>query len=495
MSKRRRIICAGNGLATLNFAIHLRTDVELLIIAADDFSISNSFMAKGGIAIPVSETDIEQHIRDTIVTGDGLCNVEAVKDIIGAGRQLIPDLEQVGFVFDDSMGREGGHSTSRIRHVGDETGRYLTQHLQKKVMKMPNVHILSPLQLLDLKFENNVCTGVLVGDKRNDVLQWISGDAVVLATGGCGNLYRNNTNGILTNGEGFAIANRAGAKLSGMEFMQFHPTMLYQKHSGTNALITEAFRGAGAVLRNHEMKDLMHDIHPSGSLAPRDIVSRSMYNEMKATGVESLWLDFSSISKERVEKEFPSLYQICKQNGYLASSRIPVTPAAHYMCGGVITNTLGETSMEGLYAIGEIANTGLHGANRLASNSLLELMVVSERAAKQINNMPEKNEKTIIPFKGDSRDLNSVIDKMTEHLKSLMWANFGIIRNEAEMNRGITELNTMQDELNVLHKKESINIALNQMINRVQTALLIAQSAIHRKESKGCHYRDDMPLK
>lgn len=478
-------------MAALNFAIHLNTDIELLIIAADDFSISNSFMAKGGIAIPVSESDIAQHILDTLNTGDGLCNVEAVNDIIGSGRQLIPDLEQLGFVFDESMGREGGHSTSRIRHVGDETGRYLTRHMQKKVMEMPNVQILSPMHVLDLKIENNVCTGILAGDERSDGLQWMGADAVVLATGGCGNLYRNNTNGILTNGEGFSIAHRAGAKLSGMEFMQFHPTMLYQKHSGTNALITEAFRGAGAVLRNHEMKDLMQDIHPLGSLAPRDIVSRSMYNEMKATGVESLWLDFSSISKARVEKEFPALYQICKQNGYLASSRIPVTPAAHYMCGGINTNTLGETSIEGLYAIGEIANTGLHGANRLASNSLLELMVVSERAAKKVNSIPECNEKTSIPFKGDSHDLNSVIDKMSVHLKSLMWDHFGIIRNEAEMKRGITELNTMQDELNVLQKKENINISLNQMINRVQTALLIAQSAIQRKESRGCHYRDD----
>lgn len=478
-------------MATLNFAIHLNTDIELLIIAADDFSISNSFMAKGGIAIPVNETDIQQHIQDTIKTGDGLCDIAAVEDIIGSGLQLIPDLEQLGFVFDKSMGREGGHSTSRIRHVGDETGKYLTRHLQKKVMEMPNVHILSPFHLLDIKVENNVCTAVLVGDKRNDVLQWIHADAVVLATGGCGNLYLNNTNGILTNGEGFSIAKNAGAKISGMEFMQFHPTMLYQKHSGTNELITEAFRGAGAILRNHEMKDLMLDIHPSGSLAPRDIVSRSMYNEMKATGVDSLWLDFSSIPTERIKKDFPALYRICVQNGFLAEARIPVTPAAHYMCGGINTNTSGETSIEGLYAIGEIANTGLHGANRLASNSLLELMVVSERAAKQINATEEKNEKTILPFKGDTREISYELDKITLRLKSIMWEHFGIIRNGTDMSQGVAELQLMLDGLDLLQVNDRINIGLKQMLNRVQTALLISESAIHRKESRGCHYRDD----
>ncbi len=487
----KRVICAGSGLAALNFALHTDKDTEVLIIAADEFNNSNSFMAKGGVAVPTSDCDIEQHIRDTITAGDEMCNADAVEDIITNGIKLAADMKKGGFLFDETLGKEGGHSTHRILHVGDETGKHLVNHIAEKVKQRTNIRVLQHCCLLELYVEHGICKGALIGNTLSHSAEWIYADAVVLATGGCGNLYRNNTNSSLANGEGYAVAFRAGAALSGMEFMQFHPTMLLPDNHHTNFLVTEAFRGAGAVLKDMDMHELMKDVHPMGSLAPRDIVSRTIFRYLQQKNVPAVWLDFSVVNMDFFKKEFPALYRICEQSGFLPAAKIPVTPAAHYMCGGVKTNLFAETDISKLYAIGEVACTGLHGANRLASNSLLELLIMSERAALQINMLKSEAKNKTIKCKTSAVNLDAKLNAIQSDLQSVMWSGAGIIRNEKGMKNAVERLHISEQELLSLYDDALIHIGLKQLLNRVQTALLIAESALKRKENRGCHFRED----
>lgn len=484
--KRKRVICAGGGLAALYFALHVSTDTEVLILAPGNYDRSNSYLAKGGVAIPFAN-DIEQHIEDTLIAGDGLCDRHAVTDIITQGQHMVSDLAKAGFLFDHTIGREGGHRVNRIRHVGDETGKHLTQHIAALAKAKPNIRSFTDHVVLDLLVEGGMCKGALIGNKQEHTLEWISADAVVLATGGCGNLFRYHTNSEFANGEGYALAQRAGAELSGMEFMQFHPTMLFPEAGCGNFLITEAFRGAGAKLIGVDEYDLMLGVHEMGSLAPRDIVSRTITHHLQRHQASHVWLDFEEMDRSSLEQTFPAVYRICQQNGY--QNRIPVIPAAHYMCGGVKTSSMGETTVRNLYAVGEVANTGLHGANRLASNSLLELLIVSRRVATCINDMETHRFEMCENIKAENTGVETA--GMVNELKHILWEHAGIVRNGETLDEGMEKLKRISNVLSGCIGNV-IDIKLTQLQRRVQTAMLIVESAANRLENKGCHFRNDV---
>lgn len=493
MKYSKRIICAGNGLAALNLALHLADDTELLILAAADFSASNSYLAKGGIAIPLQGEDVERHIQDTLIAGDGLCDEAVVRELIQEAPAVVNMLQRFGLNFDASLSREGGHSCARIHHVADETGRHVVKALHQHVVRKKNVKILTAHHLLSLYMDKGVCAGAVAGDSVTQKVKLITADAVVLATGGCGNLYHYHTNAPFANGEGYAMAERAGARMADMEFVQFHPTRLYDPLLQHHLLITEAFRGAGAVLRDHTMRDLMADVHPLGSLAPRDVVSRSMHTCMKESGHDFLWLDFSKVDMQLMKSDFPALFRMCTQKGYLKNKRIPVTPAAHYMCGGVVTDTFGATTVSGLYAVGEVARTGLHGANRLASNSLMELLVISKRLAERLNETGTVNKHKTVELPTTAEHPHAVYaDPVLRKVKRIMWDYFGIVRNAVSMQHGLEELYQLEACLPPL--SHTADITLQQTHHAVHAATLIARSALVRKESRGCHYREDFSV-
>lgn len=490
---RKRIICAGNGLAAMYAALALDETSEIILLSAGDEYTSNSFMAKGGVAFPVSEADIEEHINDTLKTGSGLCDEARVRDIISSGIDLLRELRSDGFHFDQHLAKEGGHSLSRVRHVGDETGKHLVQFYYRQLLNRPNIHVLKQGVILKLWMEDHTCVGALVANPVEGTAEWMRADAVILATGGCGNLFSHHTNSHLSNGEGYAIAYAAGANLAGMEFMQFHPTMgMPAGNHNPGYLVTEAFRGAGAMLCDESGRELMYGVHPLSSLAPRDIVSKTLYQYLLESKRESVWLDYNRVSTQTFQTEFPALYEWCNGQGYQENKKIPVSPAAHYMCGGIQTNRHGETGISNVYAIGEVANTGLHGANRLASNSLLELLIMARRTARHINEKTgshkvQKSARILC----DDKNLDEPLLHLHRRIQHILWTNFGIVRNQAEMQYGLDHLMMMEEELLSYHKPMTLHIGVKRMHNRLLTAKLIAQSALERTESRGCHFRSD----
>ncbi|MFA6260022.1 MAG: L-aspartate oxidase [Bacteroidia bacterium] len=495
--QRKRIICAGNGLASMCAALALDESTEIILLSAGDEFTSNSFMAKGGVAFPVSEADIEAHISDTVKTGSGLCDEESVRDIITSGLGMLKELQADGFLFDHHLAKEGGHSLSRVRHVGDETGKHLVQFYYQQLMKRSNIQVLKQGVILKLWIEDKVCVGALIANPDEGTAEWVRADGVILATGGCGNLFAHHSNSHLSNGEGYAIAYAAGAPIYGMEFMQFHPTMgIPAGEQAIGYLVTEAFRGAGAILCDEAGRELMHGVHPLSSLAPRDIVSKTLYQHLLQSQQGAVWLDYNRIPQHTLQTEFPALYAWCNRQGYQEHKKIPVSPAAHYMCGGIQTNRNGETGVSNVYAIGEVANTGLHGANRLASNSLLELLIMARRAAQHINEkaVSDKMYKTA-STRLDHSDLDEPLQHLQTRIQYILWNNFGIVRRHDEMLRGLDHLMMIEEELLSYHKPSLLNIGLKRMHNRLITAKLIAQGAMERLESRGCHFRSDHPLR
>ena len=492
---KKKIICIGSGMASLNLALHIPNNVDLTIIASGSKTDCNSFMAKGGVAIPVNEEDIGFHIEDTLIAGDGLCDPFAVEDLITSAPLMLQSLTEKGLLFDQHLALEGGHSRHRIHHLADESGRLLMKQLYQKVSAKHNVKFLYFHHVLNLLVSNNQCYGVVVTDTRSNTILEMRANAIVLATGGSGGLFLNHTNAATSNGEGFALAARAGAALMDMEFIQFHPTTFAIGTSDNNPLITEAFRGAGAILRDEHNNDFMHLMHPLGSLAPRDIVSRSMHELMEKTGAKQVWLDYSSIPDKEIKQHFPALFNLFETNNFHHHKRVPVVPAAHYTCGGVKTDLNGKTNVSSLFAVGEVAATGLHGANRLASNSLMELLIISERIAKQVDQLEEKLDIPAVQFKTSTNNMCWFTSEINNKMKAIMWKYFGIIRNETDMKIGEKELMNMLTEVKSLEEPFAINIELLSMQNKLEAALIIAEQAIERKESRGSHYRSDYPYK
>lgn len=486
----------GSGIAGMYFSLKAAEFAEVWLISKDEFQHSNSILAQGGIAAVLhSDDEIENHINDTLIAGDGLCRVDAVEKLANEASGCIKDLLSLGVPFDIAesgdlhLGREGGHSQNRIVHAGDHTGLSVAKTLMHHIRKNPNIHLFEKCFVLDLIHKDNVCEGLFV--LENNEIKCIYGHAVILACGGAGNIYQVSTNPPTATADGFAIAYRAGIKLENMEFVQFHPTLLY-KPDDAPFLISEALRGFGAELVLPNGETFMHKYHPLGSLAPRDVVSRSIVKELQAKQLPWVGLDLKAFEPDAIQSHFPTIYAHCLKVGIdLKKDVIPVVPAAHYMCGGIQTGLNAESSMKGLYALGENSCTGVHGANRLASNSLLECLVFANAAAIDISSKDYKSDlkanssQKLPEMLHQNINETQLIRESLIDLQKLMWEHVGIIRHDVTLKN---TLNQIQNALNLL--PDFLNSReFHELKNQLQCAYLICNSAIDRNENKGAHFK------
>ncbi len=482
-------IILGSGISGLNLARKLaQAGQKVFICSKEAITEGSSNYAQGGVAVvsPLNPEDsVESHIQDTISSGKGLCNEEAVTAILTAGWTRVEEIRKLGVNFDKNFNLEGSHSYKRVMHVGDATGRAIIKPLLDKVSRNHNVFISQGTEAFSLikNKENGKICGVSLFDITGNIFDAFANN-VVLATGGLAALYEDFTCPNILTGDGIALAYDAGAKIENLEFVQFHPTV-FKSIKGENFLISEALRGAGAQLRNAKKELFANKYHPDAELATRDIVSRAIYSEMKSTNSEFVYIDATKLNKEMLQTEFPNIYKYCLAQGYdLAVDLVPVRPAAHYSVGGIKTDINGKTNLKGLYALGECAANGLHGANRLASNSLLECIVVPEFVANSILEeevlaafvMPEDFEycseySPVISFAEKVRH-----KELLKEIRSLMSETLSVERKQKSINSTIKLLETIEGE----HKEKT-------------TALLLAKSALARKESRGAHFRADIP--
>src|SRR5213079_295015 len=478
---------------------------------------TNTAWAQGGIACVTSDEDsFELHVRDTIEAGAGLCNEAVVRTIVTEGPERIRELMNLGLQFDQrkvsrhrelDLGKEGGHSKRRVLHVRDVTGKEIENTLLRELNRQPNVELLENHMAVDLITAGKVgfaaedrCLGVYILDERTGEVETIRSDRLVLATGGCGKVYLYTTNPDIATGDGVAMAWRAGAVIANMEFVQFHPTCLFHPLA-KSFLISEAVRGEGGILRNESGEDFMQRYHPQRSLAPRDIVARAIDAEMKRSGSKCVFLDITHRSPEFLKERFPHIYETCLRFGVdMAKQPIPVVPAAHYQCGGIKTDVNGATTLPGLYAIGEVGCTGLHGANRLASNSLLEGLVVAHRAAAAAVQI-RRASKHKVPLpewkSGNVQDVDElvVIYHNWDEIRRLMWDYVGIVRTDKRLQRASARLRNLQREIREFYWNFKVSVDLLELRNLAAVAALIVDSALSRKESRGLHYTLDYPEK
>jgi L-aspartate oxidase len=490
------VVIVGSGAAGLNAALNVDGNLRCALINKYSVKESNSIYAQGGMASVILPDDsVEKHIGDTLKAGAGLCNREAVEILVSEGRSEIQSLIKIGMPFDTenghlSISREAAHSSNRILHSGgDATGYHLVMTLLKEVRKRENIKILDNLMLCDIILnENGSVWGIGVKDKNfKDLL--IKSPSVILATGGIGQVYRNTTNSLCCTGDGIAAAARAGAETENMEFVQFHPTALI--HPDLNMrffLISEALRGEGAVLLNRKGERFMLNVHPLAELAPRDIVSRAIVYEMRKHDLPCVYLDISFKGREYLSKRFPVIYEECMKRGIdIAFNWIPVIPVQHYFMGGIKTNVWGETDIEGLYACGECSCTGVHGANRLASNSLIECLVFGRRCALRASERKAKAGKPQLP-QGDKPICEHDFQTYRSRIKHIMTKQGGIIRNK----RGLVEA---QEEIgaykNTLFNCRLKTVAEAETLNMAEIALMVIDAALKREKSIGAHYRED----
>lgn len=497
------IICVGGGISGLYFAIKAAEFASVTIYTKDELMMSNSYHAKGGIAAPFGDNDsISYHIQDTLLAGDTLCNERAVTYMIQKSLGCIEDLITLGTEFNKDgnlrfdLSREGGHNRNRIVHIKDETGKQVINRLIHIARNHPNITIREHHFVLDLILENDSVIGARV---LNTLLQTIENhyaEVMVLATGGAGTLYSFNTNPPSATGDGYALAHRVGATMLNMEFVQFHPTMLHLPNNEDNILISEALRGAGAQLKDSAGIQFMCKYHTMGSLAPRDIVSRCMLKEMQREESDFLYLDATLIGEKRLQEEFPFIYNACKKyNIDIAKEMMRVAPAAHYICGGVATGIDAKTSIHRLYAIGEVACSGVHGANRLASNSLLEGIVFAASAAASIKENLEtsgkKESKIHNNYTERLQSIELIISTVTQSdIQQLMWNNLGIVRYHSGMKLAEYQLNIWEQQLISEIEIYGSTRQLYELLNMVQAALLITSSALKRTENRGAHYTE-----
>lgn len=513
-------VVVGSGIAGLSFALKSsKLGHKVAIITKKERSDTNTNHAQGGIASVTScADDFDSHVKDTLIAGDGLCNEAAVRAIVSAGPRQIKDLIEEGVEFTSledgspSLGREGGHSQRRILHVKDYTGRAIEEALLKAVAADPNIEILEHHFAIDLitkakaktllENQDDSIIGIYVYDTKNNVVKTMKTPVVMLATGGTGCVYLYTTNPEIATGDGIAMAYRAGAEVANLEFIQFHPTAMYSR-DGERFLISEAVRGEGAILRNAKGEAFMERYDPRKDLAPRDIVARAIDSEMKRLGSAHVWLDITKRSAKKLKERFPQIYEHCMEKGIdISKDYMPVVPAAHYMCGGVRTGLDGSTTIKGLYACGEVACTGLHGANRLASNSLLEAVVIADNAAaavdKYLKDVRPVDEGEVPLWKdGDMRnpDERVVLHHNLEELKRTMRDYVGIVRTTKRLERALNRVENLHREIDEYYWNFKIEPNLIELRNEVQVALLIIRSALSRHESRGLHYTLDYPLK
>lgn len=491
------VIIVGSGVAGLYSAINLDKSKKVLIISKESMDENNSYLAQGGIAAAVAEGDLPKyHFEDTIKAGAGQCDNEAVSILVEQAPKDVEILCDIGTNFDRNTDgtltttREGGHRRFRIIHaLGDATGREVVDSLLRECRGRENITIIENCFAVDIVTVNESYAGLLV--KQENEYKYIMSKAIILASGGIGQVYKNTTNANVITGDGIAMAYRAGAELTDMEFVQFHPTAMYSQNTEENKfLISEAVRGEGGILRNTAGKRFMPEYHEMAEVAPRDIVARAIFAEMKKTKGNFVYLDVTHKAPDLIKKRFPNIYKHCFEKGIdMTKQFIPVCPVQHYFMGGIKTDLWGRTNIKGLYACGEAANTGVHGANRLASNSLLEGLVFGRRCAEEINSAIDNIQITRTDIV-NKRQPTAIVDveAIKGCIKGLMNEHAGIERNEKDMYMALCQINEYielleNSSLETTKEMETINIA--------NIASLILKAAIRRKESVGSHYRID----
>jgi len=515
------ILIIGGGAAGLSLALRLASDdVSITILAKSQLTEGSSLYAQGGIAAVLdSDDNFENHIQDTHVAGADLCKDAAVRKIIEGAPEAINWLIEKGVKFtlsdgpeydgDDStyhLTREGGHSHRRVIHAKDATGREVETTLEQHVRSLPNVTILENHIAIDLITSKQIrnqgesrCYGAYALDIENNKVKTFAARSVVLSTGGASKAYLYTTNPDTSTGDGIAMAWRAGCRIANMEFVQFHPTCLYHPYA-KGSLISEAVRGEGAVLRLPNGDRFMDKHHELAELAPRDIVARAIDYEMKKGGFDSVFLDISHKEPEFILDHFPNIAESCQKYGYdMTKQPIPVVPAAHYTCGGILTDLRGRTDLKRLYSVGESSCTGLHGANRLASNSLLECLVIAESAADDIRTRLNKPEEKLplLPDWDESQvsdpDERIVVSHNWDELRRFMWDYVGIVRTDKRLERALNRVNLLQEEIVEYYGNFRVNNDLIELRNLVTIAELTIECALNRKESRGLHYTLDYP--
>jgi len=516
--KQFDFLILGSGIAGLSFALKVAPRGRVAIVTKKDRAESNTNYAQGGVAAVTSKEDsFELHVRDTLTAGAGLCKANVVRTIVEEGPARIQELIELGMKFSErdapaedggkelDLGKEGGHSKRRILHAKDVTGREIERALLNAASRQPNIEIFENHIAVDLitsrKFglqDGNHCLGAYVFDKKGNRVWAFTAPVTLLATGGCGKVYLYTTNPDIATGDGVAMAYRAGATIANMEFVQFHPTCLYHPQA-KSFLISEAVRGEGGVLKSFDGVEFMDAYHPLKSLAPRDVVARAIDSEMKKSGAEHVWLDITHKPARFIIERFPNIYQTCLRYGIdITKEPIPVVPAAHYQCGGVVTNVDGETDIAGLCAVGEVACTGLHGANRLASNSLLEALVCSHRAAELATanrQSPIANAKIPLWQSGNAHNPDEmvVVSHNWDEIRRLMWDYVGIVRTNKRLARAQNRLTNLQQEIQEYYWNFIVTSDLLELRNIATTAELIVRCAQMRPESRGLHYNLDYP--
>ncbi|NOY37998.1 MAG: L-aspartate oxidase [Chlorobi bacterium] len=510
----------GSGLAGLQFALKASRYGKVIIVTKSAPDVSSTWYAQGGIAAVIRESDtFEKHIQDTLHSGNGLCNPDIVEMVIREAPEKIRELVNMGVEFDKNdngdldLAREGGHSENRILHYKDVTGRMIEETLIRRVRENKNITVREHTFAIDLITQHHLgklvkrwhtditCYGAYVLDIKGNKVDTILSKITVVATGGVGNLYQTTTNPPVATGDGIAMVYRAKGIIENMEFVQFHPTSLFHSGERPSFLITEALRGFGAILKTADGNEFMEKYDERGCLAPRDIVARAIDNEMKIRGEDYVYLDCSHLDGDKLIKHFPNIYEKCLTIGIdIRHDPIPVVPAAHYLCGGIRVNENGKSSIHRLYAIGETSSTGMHGANRLASNSLLEAVVFADRAAIEavkLIDVIEINEK-IPEWNIEGTTLPEEMILVTQsyrEMQQIMSNYVGIVRSNLRLQRALSRLEIIYRETEELYKKSVLSRKLCELRNLINVGYLVIKMAQERKESRGLHYNIDYPEK